>query len=143
MLTALYVAIVFTVALMVITAYFLMGGLPLLILKHDVPLDARFIRGFFQIYYRAAFWAAAGACASFALWGRLSFALGMAVIAAVAVLLQRRMLPAMLHLGGQIEGQHNGAIRQFRRVHATALMVNVLQLAVLVWGLIQLSRQLS
>ena len=52
MLTALYVAIVFTVALMVITAYFLMGGLPLLILKHDVPLDARFIRGFFQIYYQ-------------------------------------------------------------------------------------------
>ncbi len=143
MLAALYVAIVFTVALMVITAYFLMGGLPLLILKHDVPLDARFIRGFFQIYYRAAFWAAAGACASFALWGRLAFALGMALIAMGAALLQRRMLPAMQQLGGQIEGQHDGAIRQFRRVHATALMVNVLQLAVLVWGLIQLSRQLS
>ena len=55
---AIYPAFVFTVVLLFTTAYFLLGGLPLLILKHDVPLDANFIRAFFNIYYKAAFWAA-------------------------------------------------------------------------------------
>ena len=32
-----YGALFFTVVLLVIIAYFLMGGLPLLVLKHDVP----------------------------------------------------------------------------------------------------------
>ena len=69
-----YGALVFTVALLAISAYFLIGGLPLLILKHDVPLDARFVRRFFEVYYLAAFWAAAGASVSYALWeiGRAS-----------------------------------------------------------------------
>ena len=60
-------ALIFTVILMVTTAYFLMGGLPLLILKHDTALDARFVRGFFDVYYKAAFVAAPGAAVSFAL----------------------------------------------------------------------------
>ena len=33
-----YGALFFTVVLLVIIAYFLTGGLPLLVLKHDVPL---------------------------------------------------------------------------------------------------------
>ena len=33
-----FAALGFTVALLVTTAYFLMGGLPLLILKHDTPV---------------------------------------------------------------------------------------------------------
>jgi hypothetical protein len=37
MSTALIVALVFTVVLLVVTAYFIMGSLPLLILKHDTP----------------------------------------------------------------------------------------------------------
>ena len=49
-----YGALFFTVVLLVIIAYFLMGGLPLLVLKHDVPLDARFIRSFFNAYYAAS-----------------------------------------------------------------------------------------
>ena len=66
-----YGAFIFTVALLVFTAYFLLGGLPLLVLKHDVPLDARFVRAFFNVYYKVAFWAALGAAASYALWGGL------------------------------------------------------------------------
>ena len=49
MSAALIAALVFTVALLVTTAYFMMGSLPLLILKHDTPVDARFIRGFFNV----------------------------------------------------------------------------------------------
>jgi hypothetical protein len=140
---AVYPAFVFTVALLVTTAYFLLGGLPLLILKHDVPLDARFIRAFFNVYYKAAFWAAIGATLSYALWGRAAFAAGAAGLAVVAVLLRKHLLAAMHHLGTQIETNAEGAIQQFRRVHAMALLVNLAQLVVLVWGTIQLSASMS
>jgi len=138
--SAIYPAFIFTVVLLFTTAYFLLGGLPLLILKHDVPLDARFIRAFFNIYYRAAFWAAVGACVSYALWGRFSFALGAAALAALATMLRKRLLPAMEQLGARIEASDDHAIRHFRRVHGAALLINLGQLVVLVWGTLQLSR---
>ena len=40
----------------------------------------------------------------------------------------------------EIQAHTDGAIRRFRRVHAAALLVNVLQLVALVWGTLQLSR---
>lgn len=137
---AFYPAFFFTVVLLFTTAYFLMGGLPLLVLKHDVPLDARFIHGFFRVYYGAAFWAAAGACVSFALWGRIGMAAGAAALAAVAIVLRQQLLPAMRDLGARIEASEDQAIRRFRRVHAMALLINLGQLVVLVWGTLQLSR---
>ena len=143
MSAAIYGAFVFTVALLVTTAYFLMGGLPLLILKHDVPLDARFVRGFFNVYYRAAFWTSGGACLSFALWGQFAFALGAAGISAVTVLLRSKLLTAMARLGEQIEASEAAAISRFRQVHALALSVNLVQLGVVVWGVLLLSRQMS
>ena len=139
---ALYGAFIFTVALLFTTGYFLLGGLPLLILKHDVALDARFIRRFFEVYYQALFWAALGASASYALWGRLVLALGAAAIAMLAVLLRTRFLPVMQQLGTQIEAGEDDAIRRFRRMHVSALLVNAALLAVLVWGTIQLSRSM-
>ena len=140
--SAIYPAFVFTVVLLFTTAYFLMGGLPLLILKHDVPLDARFVRGFFNIYYIAAFRASLGASASYALWGRYGFAVGAGALAALATLLRRFMLPAMQQLGSRIEASDASAIRHFRRVHGAALLINLAQLAVVVWGTLQLSRAL-
>src|SRR3954464_4341202 len=95
---ALYPAFFFTVALLVTPAYFLLGGLPLLVLKHDMPLDARFIRGFFEVYYKAAFWTALGAAASYALWGRYSFALGAAALALLSTVLRKYLLSAMHEL---------------------------------------------
>ena len=142
MSSAIYGAFFFTVALLVITAYFLMGGLPLLILKHDVPVDASFIRGFFNVYYLAAFWASLGACISFALWGRSAFAAGAALIAAVTILLRRHLIEAMERLGERIEANEESAVKHFRRVHATALCINLAQLVVIVWGLLQLSQEL-
>lgn len=44
MSAAMIAALFFTVALLVTTAYFLMGSVPLLILKHDRPKDSRFVR---------------------------------------------------------------------------------------------------
>jgi hypothetical protein len=134
-----YAALFFTVALLVTTAYFLMGGLPLLILTHDTSVDQRFIQRFFDIYYKAAVFASVGAAISYALWGRWGFAAGASAIAGVAVLLRRRILPAMQHLAAQIEANDTSAIRAFRKVHSAALLVNLTQLITLVWGVTRLS----
>ena len=143
MSVGMYGSFFFTVVLLVTTAYFLMGGLPLLILKHDVPLDARFIRAFFNLYYRAAFWTSIGACISFALWGRFAFAVGAAGIAAITIVLRHQLVDAMRRLGEQIEASEDAAIRNFRRVHGAALAINLTQLVVVVWGVLQLSKQIS
>ena len=132
-------ALFFTVILMVTTAYFLMGGLPLLILKHDTALDARFVRGFFDVYYKAAFVAATGAAFSFALSSRPAFAVGNAGVAMLVVLLRSRLITAMAQLGGLIQQGEVQAVRRFKRVHGTALAMNLVQLIGLVWGLTQIS----
>jgi hypothetical protein len=134
-----YAALFFTVVLLVTTAYFLMGGLPLLILQHDTPLDGKFIRRFFDIYYKAAILAALGAAISYALWGRVLFAAGTAAVAVLAVLLRRRILPAMERLGAQIQTSDTGAVQNFRKLHFGALLVNLIQLITLVWGVTQIS----
>ena len=74
MSAALIAALFFTVALLVTTAYFLLGSIPLLILKHDTPLDSSFVRSFFNTYYLAAMFTAGAAAASYAFAGRLAFA---------------------------------------------------------------------
>lgn len=139
---AIYPAFFFTVAVLFTTAYFLMGGLPLLVLKHDVPLDSRFIRGFFNVYYRAAFWTSLFACLSYVLWGRYVFAAGAAAIAIVAIVLRNYLMSTMSQLSTQIEAGDAAAIKRFRLVHGGVLSIIFFQLVILVWGIIKLSQQL-
>lgn len=136
---AIYPALLFTVALLVTTAYFLMGGLPLLVLDHDTSVDAQFVRGFFNLYYKAAFVTSIGAAVSFAALGRPGFALGAVGFASTVVLLRNRLLPVMDQLGSQIQTGGSSAIRRFRQVHSAALLVNLLQLMLLVWAITKLS----
>lgn len=132
-------ALVFTVVLLFTTAYFLLGGLPLLVLRHDSPIDARFVQGFFTVYYRAAFVAAAGAAVSYALGGRPWVALSAAGVVLVVATLRRRLIPAMVRLGQRIQSHDTGAVRAFRRVHAMALAVNAVLIALVVWSLSRIS----
>lgn len=134
-----FAALFFTVALMVTTAYFLMGGLPLLILKHDTPLDARFVRGFFDVYYKAAFVTATGASISYAWASRPGFALGHAGVALLVVLLRAKLVAAMAQWGDMIHQGEMRAVKHFRKVHLTALTMNLVQLIGLVWGLTKIS----
>ena len=143
MTVAVYGAFLFTVALLVATAYFLMGGLPLLILKHDVSLDARFIRGFFNLYYRLAVAFSLLACLSYAAWGKPVFAIGAAAIAAMSWTLRKVLLRIMEQLGSQIEMGDIAAIARFRRVHGLALLINLVQLVVVVGSMVKLTKQLS
>ena len=133
---ALYVPI-----LLVVTAYFLMGSVPLLILKHDTPLDARFVRGFFNTYYRAATFAAGATALSYAFAARFAFAAGAAGLAAMAVVLRRAIMGRMDALGAELQANPATAIGAFRRTHVAAILANLAQLVLIVWSLIAIPLQ--
>ena len=135
MSVAMIAALFFTLALLVTTAYFIMGSIPLLVLKHDTPLDARFVRGFFNIYYVAAVVTASATSISFAFAGRPALASGAAALAFLAAVLRKKVIPKMDALGAQIQSSHIDAIPGFRRTHITAIAINVIQLAAIVWSL--------
>ena len=140
MSAAMIAALVFTVALLVTTAYFVMGSIPLLVLKHDTPLDARFVRGFFNTYYVAAFVTATATSISFALAGRAGLAAGAAVMALIALGLRQKVIPKMDSLGAEIQSNAMDAIPGFRRTHIAAILFNVVQLVAIVWSLTTLGR---
>ena len=132
---ALLAALFFTVALLVVTAYFILGSVPLLVLKHDTPMDGRFVRGFFNTYYLAAMYTAGATALSYALAGNLLFASGAAALALLATFLRRQVIPRMDLHRAEIEAGGTDAIPGFRRVHVTAIVVNIAQLALIVWSL--------
>lgn len=121
-----------TVALLVWMGFFMMGSLPLIILKHDTPMDARFIRGLFNVYYWAVIVTAALGALAFALAGRPVFALLMVGIAGLAVAGRRLILQRMDTLRGTMTASDLPAISRFRRLHVTGMLVNVAQLAIVV-----------
>lgn len=129
-------ALFFTVALLAVTVYFLLGSVPLLTLKHDNPVDARFIRSFYITYYRFALGASTGTAFSYALAARPGFALGAAGIAGLTWKLRRSFIPAMDALGAQIQEGSAHAVAGFRRIHTRAIQINLGQLAVILASLI-------
>jgi hypothetical protein len=135
----LILALFFTVALLVTTGYFILGSVPLLVLEHDTPLDSRFVRGFFNLYYQAAIFTSSAAALSYALAAKFAFAAGAAALALLAVLLRRKVIPYMEALGTQIESAGPEAIRRFRRMHVLAIVINLVQLAIIVAGLLAYS----
>ena len=122
------IALFFTVALLAVTAYFLLGSVPLLTLKHDNPVDARFIRSFYTTYYRIAFLAAVGTTVSYALAGRPAFAVGAAAIATLTLMLRKHFIPRMDQLAPQILADQVEAIPAFRKIHKSAILINTTQL---------------
>ncbi len=128
-------ALLFTVALLAITAYFLLGSVPLLILKHDNPVDSRFIRSFYITYFRMAFVAAVGTAASYAMAARLPFAAGAAAIAILTLVLRAHLIPRMDQLGSRIQGDEPLAIPEFRKMHKSAILINTVQLMAILGSL--------
>lgn len=134
------IALCSTVLLMVTTGYFVLGSIPLLVLKHDTPLDARFVRGFFNLYYVAAFATATVTAASLALAGYFVLSMGAAVMALLAVGLRKMIIPKMELLGAQIQAGSLESVPGFRRIHIFAISLNVVQMVVIVSCLISVSR---
>ena len=129
------IALFFTVILLAVTAYFLLGSVPLLVLKHDNPVDASFIRSFYITYYRIALVAAVGTVVCYALAGRITLAVGAGGIAALTLLLRARFIPMMAHLAPQIQANEALAIPAFRQLHKSAILINTGQLLAILGSL--------
>jgi hypothetical protein len=118
-----------------VSVYFLLGSVPLLILKHDTPVDGRFIRSFFNLYYCVAAFVAGAATLTYAFSGRPWFAVGAAVIAVLSVVLRRTIISKMDALRSQIQTTDIETIPEFRKIHVRAVLISFVQLVIVVWSL--------
>jgi hypothetical protein len=128
-------AVLFTVALLCVTAYFLLGSVPLLILKHDTPVDSNFIRSFFNLYYLVAIGVGTAATLSYAFSSRPWFAVGAAAIAILSVFLRRTVISRMDALKAHIQSDNIEFIPEFRKTHFMAILISFVQLVVVLWSL--------
>ena len=127
-----------TVVLLVCMGYFMLGSLPLLILKHDTPMDARFIRGLFNLYYMAVILMATVGAVGYALAQRPLFVVLMAGIAVLAVATRRVIVLGMDRLRSTMTGADAPVIARFRKLHVTGMVLNVVQLAVIAAAMTQI-----
>jgi hypothetical protein len=122
------IAFISTVALLVWMAYFLLGCLPLLILKHDTSTDSRFVRGFFNVHYLVLMGIAIVGALNWALLDRRFMALVMACIAFVAFAARRGFVARMDRMRSTMTTTEPLAIRGFRQLHIAGIILNVVLL---------------
>ncbi len=136
MLNANHAALFFTVAMLAVTTYFLFGSIPLLILKHDNTMDAKFIKSFYTTYFKFAIVVATAATFSYALAAKPMLTLEAAIIATLTLLLRFKFIPKMEQIGFEIRDNSNlMAIPEFRKIHKTAILINATQLVTVLGSL--------
>ena len=118
--------------------FFTLATPPLLVLKHDTPLDGRFVRSMFNLYYLVVMTIAALAAAGCAAVGHLSLAFGMGLVLAFVFALRLWMVSGFDRLRAEIAAGVAGAVKRFKRWHLAGMVVNVLQIAAVAWGLTRL-----
>ncbi len=130
-------ALVSTVLLLISLGFSVLGTTPLLVLKHNLPMDSRVVRQVFHYCYRLIAVVAIAASIGQALAGRPILAVGIGCIAMLAVVLHRWMLTRMDALRGTMHDGDLNAIRRFRELHVAGIVLNCTQLAVFVWVMTQ------
>ena len=121
--------------LMVWMGFFALGSLPLMILKHDTPMDARFVRGLFDVYYKAVITVAGLGVLAHAASGRAVTTVGMVVVLAIAWASRSAILPRMDGLRETMTPTDAEGIRRFRKLHVAGMVLNFIQLLTIGFGL--------
>lgn len=124
-------ALVATVAVLLCMGFFMLGSLPLLVLNHDTPLDANFIRGLFNLYYRALLVTSGAATVAYAFAGIAAFSIGMGALAFMALVVHRGIVQRMDAVRANMTATDADAISRFRRLHVGGMLLNVLQIGAL------------
>lgn len=106
--------------------YFVVGGLPLLVLKYDHPTDARLVRGFFQVHYLVLMSLATVGTLSSAFAGRPLLAMAIAGIALTGFTARQVIVSSMDRLRGTMTVTDTPAKRKFRALHITGIVLNIL-----------------
>jgi hypothetical protein len=135
----LIVALISTVVMLVWMGFFMMGSLPLLILKHDTPVDARFIRGLFNVYYMAVMSTAAVGALSCLIAGRFAPALALSGVAACGFAGRHWLVARMDQVRSSISADDAPSIAKFRRLHIAGMVLNVALMGAVCVGLTRVS----
>src|SRR5262245_31358262 len=109
------------VLLLIWMGFFMLGSLPLMILRHDTPMDARFIRGLFDVYYKAVMVVALVGLVAHAVAQRPVTTVGMAVVGTVAFCSRRAILTRMDRLRLTMTATDAAGIRRFRKLHVMGM----------------------
>jgi len=118
---------------------FMLATPPLLILKHDTPVDGRFVRSLFNLYYVAVMTVAVVGAVGNTLTGRGAEALAMGGLAIFVFGVRRWMISSMDQQRDAIARGESMAVPRFRRLHIAGMILNVVQLGVVVWGMTRLA----
>jgi hypothetical protein len=127
-----------SVALLFWMGISVMAPLPLLVLRHDTPSDARFVRGLFNVSYRAVIGLALVGALAYGHAGLWVHVARLLVLAGADAVVRRWLLSRMdrLRLAGEPDAGFDK--RGFRRLHLTGIAINASQIAVPVLGLMTL-----
>jgi hypothetical protein len=121
-----------TVILLVPMGYFLLAAPAFLLVKLDIPPVTRLLRGMFDAYFLVLAVAGVIGTVAFAVEGRLVVAIGIALIAAFAVLARRWFLRQMDAELSARDGGDPDAVRRLRRLHWGGMLCNAVELAAIV-----------
>lgn len=113
-----------TVAMLISMGFFFLGSLPLLILKHDKPMDARFIRCVFNTHYVATVGIATIATVGRFQSGQAAMAAFMALVGAIALTGRMQIVKRMDALRSQRRATGAMQVPAFRRLHILGMAVN-------------------
>ena len=122
------IALVSTVLLLMSLGFFVLGATPLLVLKHDAPMDSRVIRQVFHYCYRIVAIVAAAGCVGHAWAGRPLLSLGLGCVAILAVAMHHWLLTRMDALRTTMHEGDTAAIARFRKLHIGGVALNATQL---------------
>jgi hypothetical protein len=127
-----------TIALLFWMGISVMGSSALLVLKHNSPSDARFVRGLFNVTYVAVIVLALVGVGANVYAGYRDSVIRLLILALCDALMRQWLVSRMdrlrLHGGQQARFDKRG----FRRLHLTGIAVNVGQIVVPVLGLLSL-----
>jgi hypothetical protein len=128
-------ALVSTVLLLMSMTFFLLGTIPLLILKHKDPMDSRVVRQVFHYCYRLVTTFAVAACIGQGLMNQPLLATFAGGVAVIALLLHHQLLGRMDALRTTMHTGDGLALRLFRRTHVAGIVMNAALLAAIGWAL--------
>ena len=126
------IALAAIVILLFPMGYFLLASPAFLLVKLDIPPVTQLLRGMFNIQFRIMGLTGVFATVAFLLAGRPLFAIGIGLIAVLAILGRGRF---MRRMDNEISARDAGdaeAVRQLRRLHWSGMLCNATLVAALV-----------
>ena len=118
---------------------FTLASPPLLVLKHDTPLDGRFVRNLFNLYYIVVITIATVDAVGFAIKGQVAMVLALVALIAFVFGIRRWIISKMDKLREAIARGEATAVPEFKRMHIAAIILNVLQLGTVAAGMTRLA----